>query len=90
MDYFLGNEELKKFNESNLADIKCVAQYNITEEDYTNLTSSEITVENNTIVCQNIDSITKYSYSGMLPSQSIPNENLQSYKTDERSWKKFV
>jgi len=88
MDYFLGNEEMKKINESNLDEIKCVAQYEITKEDYYfNFTSPDITVENNTIVCQDVDSITKYLYSGTLPSQSMPNESLQSYKTDETSWK---
>jgi len=77
MQYFLGKEEINKINVGNFDEIKCIARYSITEEDKRNFSlGTRFTVENNAILCRNVDFFTKFLYLGSLPSES--GENLPS------------
>jgi len=82
MEYFFGEEEIEKTNESNFDEIKCIARYNIiTGERFSYYTfHNHVTVENNTILCQDKNFVSKFLY---LPSKFSSRKDLSSVKT---SW----
>jgi len=56
MEYFLGEDEIDQITESNLNDIKCVAQFSLTEDDMLSfLWGGKVKVKDNAILIKHLD-----------------------------------